>query len=158
MKVNILLNNPAEIRSGFLNIDPFAPDGDKDRVKCDPAALGPLVDAAEASEVVALGIIDYLPLAQSDGVLTHWVSRLAHGGKLSISCVDLFEVCRAVHLRTVSVEDANKLLHGEQREPWQFRKANYSLNHLTELIKAKGLRIITKKLVAFEAVVTAERP
>ncbi len=156
-KLNILLNATCDVRAGYINVDPFAPDGDKDRIKGDPAALGPIVDAAEAEEIIALGILDYLPFGKVEEVVKHWISRLAHGGKLTVGTTDFLELSRLSHLRLISLDDFNRILHGEQREVWQFKKSSCSLNLLTELLVNNGLRILSKKLVGVDAVVIGER-
>lgn len=158
MKLNLLLNNPGGVRSGYTNVDPIAPENSLDSVRCDVTNLDTVCDAGEASELVAHDILDYIPRAQVPKVLNHWLSRLAHGGTFVLSCVDLLEVSRALVAYRLPLEEANKLLHGEQREPWEFRKDSYSLAQLVGFLKDRGLTIQKKRVENFRAIVVATRP
>lgn len=158
MKLNLLLDNPADARPGWVNVDPFAPDGDPLRVRCDPTDLEPVADAGEADELLALGVIDYLPLPRADAVLGHWLSRLARGGTIAISAVDLLEVTKSLHNRLISVAEANVLLYGEQQKQWQFRQSSYTAGVLAAELTARGLRVLKKRVSDFRAIVVAQRP
>lgn len=159
VKVNLLVDNPAGVRPGYLNLDPLAPDQDPTgRVKCDLEKLDQLVDPAEVSEFVAHGILDFFPLHRANGVLDHWLSRLAHEGTITLSCVDLLEVTKSLQNRLITIETANILLHGEQDRPWKFRQANYTLNQIAGTLAGKGLRVQQKRINEFKAIVVAQRP
>lgn len=158
MKLNLLLDNPGDVRSGYVNVDPFAPDNDPQRVKADVSDLSAVVDAGEATEVVALDILDYFPGPAADAILGNWLSRLAHGGKLTLSVVDLREVCRAVLSGSATPEDANELLLGRQEKPWQYKKSAYTLAQLVEVLTNLGYRVLAKRNQQYRAVVTVERP
>ena len=157
MKINLLLDDPGAVRSGYLNVDPCAPDGDV-RVRGDVADLGPLVDAGEATEVVALGVLDHLPGHAADGVLRHWLSRLAHGGRLTVGVTDAREVARGVLSGALSIEDANERLCGAQRTAGQFKKSAYMLGQLSGVLESLGYRVLARRIEDYTAVVTVERP
>lgn len=157
MRLNLLLDDPGGVRPGYVNVDLLAPAGDPHRTQCDPTNLEPVCDAGGCEELVALDILDYVPLAQANAVLDHWVSRLAHGGTMSVSVVDLLEVSRAFADRRLTVEEANLLLHGEQKKQWQFRQSNYTLGQLADALQAKGLMLVLQRHDDFRAVVTARR-
>lgn len=159
MKVNVLLDNPGDCRSGYLNVDPFAPaDCSDGRVRGDASDLSTLVDAGECSEVVALDVLDYFPGAAVDQVLRNWLSRLCHGGRLTVSVVDLREVSRALLAGNVSMDDANELLTGKQEKAWQFKKSVFTLSQLVEVMTNLGYRVLAKRVQNYRAVVTVERP
>lgn len=159
MKVNLLMDNPADVRPGYVNIDLLAPEGDPlGRIQCDPSNLESIADAAEVVELIAHDILDRVPMHQANAVLDHWLSRLAHGGTIVISCVDLLEVAKSLQNRLITVEQANQLLHGEQDKAWKFRQANYTLAQLADTLRGKGLLVQKKRITDFRAVVVARRP
>lgn len=158
MKANLLLEAPNDIRSGYVNIDPLAPHEDPDRATLDPFNLDHTFDAGELSELVAHGLLDYVPNAQLDVVLNGWLSKLAHGGELTLSVIDLREVCRGVLADRLSLDEANTLLFGEQRVQWQFRKCSLTLARLVEVLRAKGFKILSQRLHNYRAYVTCQRP
>lgn len=156
MKVNLLLKNPGGIRSGFLNIDPFA-DGSDARVAADVSNLDHSVDAGELDELVALDVLNYFPGDQVDRLLDNWLSKLAYGGTITVGVVDVREVARALLANSIGLDLANDLLHGEHREPWQSRKCSLTLARLAEVLENKGYKILAKRTANFVAVVTAQR-
>lgn len=159
MRLNLLMDNPGDIRQGYLNVDLLAPDSDPaGRVQCDPSNLAPLVDAGEVTELVAHGILDLIPMHQANALLDHWLSRLAHGGTIVLSCVDILEVTKSLQNRLITIEQANVFLHGEQDKPWRFRQANYTLAQLADILHDKGLRVQQKRINDFRAIVVAQRP
>lgn len=158
MKLNLLINNPGGARSGYVNVDPIAPDGDADRIKGQLEDLNHVCDAAEVAEIVAHDILDFFPAPMADKVLDHWVSRLAHGGTLTVSVVDLLEVSRAFVARSLDTHQANELLHGKQGQPWEVRMATYHVPVLVDVLARKGLKIMMKRISNYRAVVVAQRP
>ena len=158
MKLNLLIDEPDKVLPGYYNIDPLAPDLDSSRMRADPSALGPIADAGEVEEIIAHDIIDTVPLAKVNALIDHWLSRLAHKGRITISCVDIMEVCRSLQNRLISVEEASMLLHGDQSKNWRYRQANYTLLQLVETLRAKGMKVLQKRVYQFKAFVVAERP
>jgi len=159
VKVNLLIDNPGDVRSGYVNIDPLAPENDPDgRLKGDVGNLDHAVDGGEAEEILALEVLDYFPGHQADDILANWLSKLAHGGRLTISVVDVKEVARAVCSNNLSIDDINELLHGKQEKPWQFRKSAYTLSQLVEVLSNQGYKVLARRVQNYRALVTVERP
>lgn len=157
MKINCLLGNP-DLRSGFINVDPLASGEDKQRYKGDWTNLDDLCCAGEAQEIVALEVLDYVGREGADKVLAHWVSRLGHGGTLTVSLVDPNRVARALLSGELSEENANGLLYGQQSQPWQHRKLAYSLATLSEKLKRLGLQVLKQIHHGYSCMVVARRP
>lgn len=161
MKVNLLLNNPGDIRSGYINIDGAASveecqqDG---RVSGRLDNLEHTIDANELDELVAMGILDHFPMKQADEVLDHWLSRLKHGGILTVSVTDLRQVARELLDNTADIADINKLLYGEQEQPWQYKYCVFTTSILTNILRAKGYEIVRSVSTSKKAVVTVRRP
>ena len=158
MKVNLLLDEPAGVMPGWLNVDPLAPAGDEGRVNGDPANLSAFVDAGEVEELRALGVLDYLPRAVAQKAIEHWASLLAHGGLLAVSSLDLLEVSKSFQNRFISLEQASLLLYGQQEKAWQFRHCSHTALELSRLLEARGLVVLKRRVEHFFAVVVARRP
>lgn len=159
MKLNLLMDSPGDVRSGYVNVDPHAPQGDEHgRVRGDVFDLSHVADAGEVSEIVALDLLDSAPVAEAEAVLNHWLSRLAHGGRLTVSVVDLREVARSFLNGVLSTDEANALLFGAQDRPWRFKRAAYTLPQLVDAMASLGYRVLAKRVQDFRAVVTVERP
>lgn len=158
-KVNLLLDNPGDIRNGYLNFDPHAPPQCTDgRIRAEIADLSHTVDFNECEELVAHDILDYFGMEEADRVLNHWLSRLAHQGTLSLSVVDLREVSRDLLANTIDIADVNELLYGRQTKPWQFKKCVFTMPVLVGMLQARGYKILTKKSSGYRAIVTVQRP
>jgi len=158
MRVNLLFDNPGAVRSGYLNIDPFAPTPDTHgRVVGDVNNLDKLVENGEAEEIVAHDILGYFPPQQVDEVLGNWLGKLAHKGILTVACPDVGEAARQFLQNLIRIEDYNVLLHGEQTEGWQLRRSSFTLPLLVGVFTTRGFRVIQKRIQNNFAVVTAQR-
>lgn len=155
VRLNLLLNNPGGVRSGYLNVDPYSQGW---AAAADPGDLGGLCDANEAAELVALEVLDFYPAHLADAALDHWLSRLAHGGEVTLSTVDLREVCRGFLGGYLSHDDANNLLHGIPTHDAGVKRSSYTLGQLVEVLENKGMVVVRKRLQNYRAVVTARRP
>src|SRR5690606_36574162 len=108
--------------------------------------LDSVADDGEAKEILALDILDYFPSAKADEVIRNWTRKLAHGGTLTISVVDVREVSRAIVNNAISMDDVNELLHGAQREGWQYKKASFTLAQLNEAFLEAGFKILARRV------------
>lgn len=153
MKINLLVNS-TETKPGFLNIDPLAQPSDKTKVPGDPANLDLLVDPAEVTEFVAHGVLQLYPPNMVGNVLDHWVSRLAHGGTITLSATDLDDVARATANGVLSLEQANEFLYGREGE----RRCGMTVNQVSSWLEGKGLKVLQKKVINHVFYVTAQRP
>jgi hypothetical protein len=156
MKIQLLYGH-GDLMSGYVHVNPF------DTAPADGVCSCPLdnleiVDDAEATEILAMDVIDYLPIPEVNNTIRHWVSKLAHGGRIIIGGTDLYEVCKAFANYSVSITEANYLLHGEQTQPHLTKKVNFTSLGLSEyLTKELGLKLIKCRHNGFDMVVEAER-
>lgn len=164
MKVNLLFDNPGDVRSGYLNIDGAVSEEEvqgnpnDSRIAKRVDDLSHTVDANELDELVAMDILDYFPMNHADVILDHWLSRLKHGGELTLSVVDLRQISREVLSNALDISDVNHLLFGKQEKPWQFKNCVFTIHTLVEILGAKGYTIIKKLAVGNRAIVTVRRP
>jgi hypothetical protein len=121
--------------------------------------LDPFVNDAEATEIIATDVIDYLPLNDMNTIIDHWVSKLRRGGKIVIGGIDLFQVCKAFTQYDINVETANKLLHGLQDQPHLLKRLTLTLTGLRNYLRDKhGLKILKTRYAGYSMIVEAQRP
>lgn len=156
MKIN-LLRNSNDIINGYLNIDPFAQPGEN-KVAGDITNLDSWCEDAEATEIIARDVIDFLDPPTVNNALSNWLKKLRHGGRLVIGGVDLYEVGKAITEFEINGDQAMKLLHGEQVKPGDVRKSNTTMKDMIQTLQNFGLRIISKRSDSFMFSITAERP
>lgn len=170
LKINLLLDNPKDCLSGYVNIDPLAELSCKDgRIQCDIAQTGSateggpqgfdaVCDDAEATEINAIGVLSYFPAPIINDIFAYWQKKLRHGGILRIGDVDLIEVSKATFLGAVTLEDANILLYGEQDKPWRYRKCCMTINQVVYALQNLGYKILKKRVSDNQFIVEAQRP
>lgn len=157
MKINLLLNGDG-IRSGYLNLDPLADPNDSMKTQGDICNLDEYVDDAEADEIIATDIIDFLPTNDLESVLSHWLSKLRHGGSIVVGGVDIREVARGLLNQRLTLNQANMLLYGGQQSPHDYRKTTLTLQKLLEIFQQLGFKVIQKRQENYFYQVKAERP
>jgi hypothetical protein len=119
--------------------------------------LDPFVMNAECTEILALGVIDYIEIERVEVYIQHLVSKLRHKGKLVITGRDMFYFANLVVTQPGNVDlvAVNKLIYGElDKRPYA---SQTHVNHVAELLQKFGLKILRKSLEAGEYVVEAER-
>lgn len=157
MKINLTLGTDV-YRGGYLNLDPLASPGDPIRTRADICNLDEFVDDAEAEDLIALDVIDFLPSPELDNIIDNWTRKIRHGGTITIGGVDLREVAKAFLDQELTLQDTNQLLYGSQKAPCEYRKATLTLQKMIEVLQFKGFKIIQKRIVNYYYHVKAERP
>lgn len=154
MKLNITLGQPPI--NGYLNIDPnLDHDG---KVVCPLDNLNDHVDDAECEEILALDVLEYIPKELADKTVVHWLSKLAHGGKIILSGINARQVAKAILNKSIDIDAANILMYGEQNHPWQRKYGITDIQRLSDVLTGLGLKVISKQLDGFKMTVIAERP
>jgi hypothetical protein len=158
MKVNLIYGR-GDVLHTHLNINPFAEDVVEGKiVRADVKNLDKLVDTAEVDQLVALDVIDYLPITDIEKTLANWVSKLAHEGKIIIGGVDLYEVAKAMGQYKMDVSQANLLLHGEQTKPYLIKRISFTAIGLSDFLSGVfELKILKKRISQFNFIVEAQR-
>ena len=152
MKINLILDGHP--LSGYRNIDPYG-FGDETKTVGDIHNLNDIVEDAEATEILALDVIDFMP---SDTVLTaisHWVSKLRHRGTIVIGGKDLWQISKAIHQKILDITEANEAIHGTEEKP---RLSHLTIDRLVSIMEDQGLKILKKRVNKFDMVVEAQRP
>ncbi len=154
MKLNLLFDNPAGLRNGYINLDPLGGD----TYRGDIQNLDSVADDGECNDILAINVLDYFNPEASQRLLQHWTKKLSHSGTLTIAIVDIYRLAKAVISRNVNLQEANLILHGKQEKGWQIRRATLSMGHLTDYLHSCGLKILSKRFDGYNAIVKARRP
>ncbi len=150
MKVNLLIGNVSDVRNGYLNLDASIREPVDSRLPCSLNEW-PGISPNEATEIVALGVLDHLPASSVAEVFGYWVSRLAVGGSLRFSALDILETTYQLGSITQNlVESANAVLYGG-------RQSAHTVESLALLAESFGLTIRWKCVRGVEAVIEAVR-
>lgn len=146
MKLNLILNG--EPLTGYTNVDPYG-FNNSDKVVADLRNLDDVVDDAEAEEIIAEDVIDFLPLNDIESAINHWIKKLRHGGRIVIGGVDMYEVCKAFSSYSIDLATTNRILHGPQDKPYNERHANFTIIGLSDFLEERGLKILSKRVYGF---------
>lgn len=133
MKVQLLINGRPS--NGYMNIDVLANPQDQDRISGDIVNLDSLVDNNECEQLLAINVIDFIPLQIRQQVLTNWMGKIAHGGLLILSAMDLKEVARVIDNGQLSdVVGINQTVFGLGTNLWTIRKSYVSAEQTMQMI------------------------
>jgi hypothetical protein len=137
LKLNISLGQPP--LNGYWNIDPLAPEGSDKHVRADPNCLDGIVDNNECEEVLAQYTLDFIPLQARFQVLTHWMSKVAHGGMLILTCLNINELARLIHLGQIAdSQSITANVFGPCTNIWLIRKSVTTVDDTIGMIRQGG--------------------
>lgn len=137
MKLNILINGKP--LNGYLNVDVLAQPNDQTKINADISNLDAVVDHNECAEVLAIGVLDFVPLPLRSKVLNNWLAKVSHGGTITLSGIDLNEFSRLVHNGQLNdVVQINQTLFGLCRTAWEIRKSYVPLDQTIQMIVQTG--------------------
>jgi predicted SAM-dependent methyltransferase len=157
MKLCLMLDSKDYVRPGYINIDPFAPTEDKLRIRDDLQRLN-IADDGEVEEILAMDVLNYFSLQESNALIQSWVRKLKRNGIITIGFYDVYCVCKLIGGRVFDVATANQILHGRQDKPWHTRRNSISLEDMTKLLEGYGLEILQKRIDFATACIKAKRP
>jgi hypothetical protein len=158
VKINLIWSNTDLYGEDFINIGAFVDEESANIRRGDVKNLDKFLDNGEAETIVAADIIDYLDSNKVGAVIQHWVSKLAHGGTITIGGVDLLEVSRAIFHAKLSITQANELIHGSPAAPYLLKRTTYSMLGVVHDLESFGLRVIKKRVDGYLYLVEAQRP
>ena len=156
MKLN-LIRTPSDYLNGYTNVSVFIDQTHPDVVLSNYENLQGVEDN-EATEIRAIDIIDYYPLERQDQLFDHWISKLRHGGVITVGGVDLVEMAQLLYHYNVTTEDFNSIFFGASKETWQRRQSVQPMHRLANLLSQKGLEVIEKFITGQRFVVKVRRP
>jgi hypothetical protein len=157
VKLNITLGGP--VLNNYINIDPLPRQPQQDLIQAEPDKLDHLVDNNECSQIIAEGVLDFYPLGARYQVITHWLSKLSHGGTLVLTCRDIHDLSRQIHRGEISgTSDINNALYGAANHMWTLRKSVASLEDTIQMCLANGqTEVVAVKYIGADYVLTVKR-
>jgi hypothetical protein len=157
MKIN-LIRNEANFSSDYHNLSMFpVVVGGVKTTFSDFINLDTICEDAEATEIRALDIIDYMSQPQIEKALNNWIKKLRHGGILKVGGVDLYNICRKIYQHKITVQQGNVLLRGDQTNPINFRKNSSCITDICGFLQSKGLKIIEPIMLDDTYIVVSQR-
>lgn len=153
MKVNITLD-ANDVRSGMTNFNPTADPNSSTQIRVDIDNLTMFIDDNEAEEIIAMDILDFVNPAGKDQILSHWISKLAHGASITLGGRQIYDVVKLIHRREIDLQQANFLIYGNDMA----RRAMLSADFLCDVLKEKGLTVESIKFDNTFYCVKAVRP
>lgn len=158
MKVNLLYGVIGKVQTGYLNIYPFAEEETEHVQMGDIQNLDQFVCDAEATEIIAIDVLDYVELPKITNVLDHWSSKLRKGGKLILGCTDGYIAAKAFADYKISVEEFNIIIHGSQEMPHLIKRVSLTMAGLTKYLETvHNLKVIKKRYDGYGLIIEAER-
>jgi 2-polyprenyl-3-methyl-5-hydroxy-6-metoxy-1,4-benzoquinol methylase len=151
MRINLLYDSP-DIRSGYVNVDPFSIDN-PDKICCDLQELS-FCSVGEAQEILCIDILSQYNLEDASKIFSELVSKLAHGGSITISDLNAYEVARIFTVGKLTPTDFSQLLFGHKHP----KKSIHSIDTIVQGFGQFGLQITAKKLEGYKFSVTGVRP
>jgi len=155
LKINFLRNQP-DILGGYANVDPLA-TGQDDRIQLDYANIDSICEDAEATEILARDVLDFVDPLKSETIINHWIKKLRKGGQIVIGGVDLEEVAHQVINASLNIAQANQILRGDWSQPFNIRRSNVTLETMADFLQSKGLKILHRRISNHHYSITAER-
>lgn len=157
-KVNLIYGQ-GDVLHTHININPFAEDADGENIiRANIMNLDEHVDDAELSELIAVDVIDYIPLNEVNEVLSNWAKKIRIGGKIILGGTDLVEVCKSMSQYRIPITDANELIHGSQTKPYLIKRATFTAIGISDYLEGNFNFTTTKKSVNnYKMIVEATR-
>ena len=158
MKLNLLRNfDPNNCLTGYVNLCNNAPPNNEECKQSDLINLDPFCCDAEATEIFADDLIDYLNPQAIHMIFDSWIKKLGHGGKLVVTGIETYSVCKAANLRAIDIGNLNLLLRGSIDNPFMAKKFTYNIEDIVGLMKSKGLKVVKASINDLRYCVVGER-
>lgn len=155
MKLRLSVN--AEPLNGYINIDPRPQNVGQNVICQDFKNISNVADIAECTELRCDNVLEYIPVDELLNVVTHWVSRLRHGGTIVLNSIDALAVAKAFMKNEINTIQFNHLLFGDSTHPWNIKSSIITLYEIAEILKRLGLVINKKRINNFEISIEAIR-
>ena len=89
--------------------------------------------------------------------MVHWIQKLRRKGIVCITATDFYEVSKAVTMMSIPTDAARELLFGGQKENWDFKCNQVTVEEVISILKSLGLTILKKRSNAFTMYIEAQR-
>ena len=154
MKVRISVGQREKL-NGYINVDPISKFDD---LAVDIRDISPVASDAECTELICEDVIDFLHREETFEVLTSWSKKIRHKGKIVITSVDAYQVCKSFLEKDIDIEQFNQIIHGTFQAPWDVRLSHTTLEELSKFFTSLGFIITKKKISGIRTILEATRP
>lgn len=124
-------------------------DTDAFDVSGDVSKIETTVTPSSATEVIANDVLDEWNPREPVG--RGLAKLLRRGGRISFVGHDLEEIARAMFNRSISLDEANKLLYSNSK------KSMATMEQMLQMVDSFGLKVITARVQAFQYYIVAVR-
>ena len=157
LKVNLKISGPNI--NNFLNIDPLSNPNDPNCVAANFDNIDALVDHNSCSQLLALDVLDYLPLQMRAQVLNNWACKISHGGTIIVGGLDIREAARAIYYQNLDIlREGNLMLFGPADHIMRLKKSLVTIDDTVNMImQTNQFSIISKKFDGLNYLVEARR-
>lgn len=151
MKINLTLDNSP--RSGYVNINPLAPENHPDFIKADLNQLNLYADDGEVTDLVALDVMDYVPIQQKEPLLENWLKTIALNGTITIGGTEIKNVARAFYLNQIDLNQFAELSYGIQVS----KSGLITAERMRQILEHVGFKVLEVRIANFSYYVKAKR-
>ena len=155
MKINLVINNENSALKGYANISPLLDK--KGFNKGNVHNLDWVADPASVTHLIADDVLSRFTFPEIDGILQNWLGKLALNGSITLRGIDFEEVARALILEQISIQEAAKLIYGDQKSPEDIRCSSMSILDVVAYLEQHGLQITRKVFEGYQYTVEAVR-
>jgi hypothetical protein len=152
MKLYININTPP--LSGYTTVDPA---GGIAKKTIDHRNLDPVCETNECTEIYAPYILNHIHFTDLDRVLTHYITKLRHGGVLRIGGTDVRDVAKKIIKDELTIQQANDLMYGANSFNWVNHCGAYAMHDIVDFLRSKNLKVTAQKSDDINFIVEAVR-
>lgn len=110
-------------------------------------------DQGECTEIIAEEIIDYISIDDLLDIVTHYVSKLRHGGKIILGGTDIIELSKDILRQNKTMVEVNHEIFGTSN----LKKGCLALNDVVTVLSHLNLKITKQRLDGTKFIVEAIR-
>lgn len=155
MKINICYTE-LNYLDGYLNISPFATP--QSNFKClDIRNLDEIVCDDEATEIIALDVLNYLSFNDAMQSVEKWIKKLGKGGKLTLTFNDYWEVARKMTVGIIEYKEVNDILYGKQDKPYDIKRSAIPLHWFKGFILSRNTKLNKCRLEGYVVTLEVEK-
>jgi hypothetical protein len=155
-KINLIYGE-GEVLNGFLNLNPFLEQETDNLKRVDIKNISSYVDDGECTELISINVLEYFNSNKIPEILSHWVKKVALGGKIILGFVDLQSVARCFYNNIINLETTNILVHGSNAKPYMTKRTGLTITVVESLLKQMGLKIMKRKINNYNVTLEAVR-
>lgn len=159
MKIKLNLGCGKDIRLGYINID--AVPANENVIKGDASDLdsiqnskGDKIADDSAEEIVAIHLIEYLPVGSLQNIIKNWAKKLCTGGTIWLQAFDYDLLCNNVVYDRIDIININKIIFGDGA---MLQRGLYNLINVATTLETCGFEIIEKGYQNSEFYVSARK-